>query len=35
MVEAAEKILSSHGIRKVDIHSDAFYTPYDEIKETV
>ena len=35
MVEAAEKILSSHGIRKVDIHSDAFYTPYDEIKETI
>jgi len=33
MVEAAEKILSSHGIRKVDMHSDAFYTPYDEIKE--
>ena len=33
MVEAAEKILSSHGIRKIDIHSDAFYTPYDEIKE--
>ena len=33
MVEAAEKILTSKGIRKVDIHSDAFYTPYDEIKE--
>ena len=33
MVEAAEKILFSHGIRKVDVHSDAFYTPYDEIKE--
>ena len=33
MVEAAEKILTNKGIRKVDIHSDAFYTPYDEIKE--
>ena len=33
MVETAEKILFSHGIRKVDVHSDAFYTPYDEIKE--
>jgi len=33
MVEAAEKILFSNGIRKVDVHSDAFYTPYDEIKE--
>ena len=34
MVEAAEKILTSLGIRKVDMHSDAFYTPYDEIKDT-
>ena len=33
MVKAAEKILFSNGIRKVDVHSDAFYTPYDEIKE--
>jgi CDP-4-dehydro-6-deoxyglucose reductase/ferredoxin-NAD(P)+ reductase (naphthalene dioxygenase ferredoxin-specific) len=33
MVEAAEKIFTSHGIRKVDMHSDAFYTPYDEVKE--
>ena len=33
MVEVAEEILTSKGIRKVDIHSDAFYTPYDEIKE--
>ena len=33
MVEVAEEILISKGIRKVDIHSDAFYTPYDEIKE--
>lgn len=33
MVEAAEKILLSKGIRKVDMHSDAFYTPFDEIKE--
>ena len=33
MVEAAEKILTNKGIRKVDIHSDAFYTPYDEMKE--
>ena len=33
MVESAEKILTDKGIRKVDIHSDAFYTPYDEIKE--
>ena len=33
MVESAEKILTNKGIRKVDIHSDAFYTPYDEIKE--
>ena len=34
MVEAAEKIFTSLGIRKVDMHSDAFYTPYDKIKET-
>ena len=34
LVEAAEKIFTSLGIRKVDMHSDAFYTPYDEIKET-
>ena len=33
MVEAAEKLLLSLGIRKIDIHSDAFYTPYDNIKE--
>ncbi len=33
MVEVAEEILITNGIRKVDIHSDAFYTPYDEIKE--
>ena len=33
MVEVAEEILITKGIRKVDIHSDAFYTPYDEIKE--
>ncbi len=33
MVEAAEKILLSKGIRKVDMHSDAFYTPFDVIKE--
>jgi CDP-4-dehydro-6-deoxyglucose reductase/ferredoxin-NAD(P)+ reductase (naphthalene dioxygenase ferredoxin-specific) len=33
MVEVAEDLLMSKGIRKVDIHSDAFYTPYDEIKE--
>ena len=32
MVEAAEKILTNKGIRKVDIHSDAFYTPYDELR---
>jgi len=34
MVEAAEKIFTSLGIRKVDMHSDAFYTSYDKIKET-
>ena len=34
MVEAAEKIFTSLGIRKVDMHSDAFYTPYNKIKET-
>lgn len=33
MVEAAEKILTNKGIRKVDMHSDAFYTPYEEMKE--
>ncbi len=30
MIEATEKILLSLGIRKVDMHSDAFYTSYEE-----
>ena len=33
MVEAAEKLFILRGIRKVDMHSDAFYTPYDQIEE--
>ena len=33
MVEAAEDLLLSLGIRKIDIHSDAFYTPYETAKE--
>tara|TARA_B100000686_G_scaffold342408_1_gene421511 strand:- start:18966 stop:19982 length:1017 start_codon:yes stop_codon:yes gene_type:complete len=32
MVEAAEDLLISLSIRKIDIHSDAFYTPYETVK---
>ena len=30
MIEAAEKLFLSLGIRKIDMHSDAFYTSYEE-----
>ena len=33
MVEAAEDLLLSLSIRKIDIHSDAFYTPYETAKD--
>ena len=33
MVEAAEELFVSLGIRKIDLHSDAFYTSYEESKD--